>query len=110
MKRRKLITVDQAKPCKTQHRRACSDCPLRRDSVRGWLGGYTPEEYLALLHSDERIDCHTKEGPQCAGAAIYRENVCKSPRPGSGCLELPADKKVVFGNPMEFLKHHRKEG
>jgi len=43
---------------------------------------------------------------QCAGLAVYRRNICKSPRPGSGALVLDSDKLNVFANPMEFMDHH----
>ena len=44
-------------------------------------------------------------GAQCAGAAIYRANVCKSPRDGS-LLKLPADRETVFADKSEFWEHH----
>ncbi len=100
-----MTSKDQAKPCKRQHRTPCHDCPFSRTSIRGWLGGATPEEYFRLAHSDLRIDCHTKKGPQCAGAAIYRSNVLKMIR--NGLLELPANHDKVFSTPMEFLAHHK---
>jgi hypothetical protein len=104
----KLISSAEAKPTNRQHKTPCSDCPFRRDSLPGWLGGYEPDQYAQLAHSDERIDCHTKIGPQCAGAAIYRENVCKSPRDKSVLL-LPQNKEKVFGRMQEFLEHHKAE-
>ena len=103
---RKLISSDEAVGAKVQHRDPCSDCPLRRDSLNGWLGDTgSPEDWRAALHSDSRMDCHVLRGAQCAGAAIYRRNVCKSPRDKS-ILVLPSDRKTVFAGPHEFVKHH----
>jgi len=48
------MTLPQATP------RPCNDCPWRRKSCAGWLGPFGIK--------------------QCAGAAVYRANVCKSPR------------------------------
>jgi hypothetical protein len=105
MAKRKMMTVDEAKPCKRQHKTPCGDCPFHREAIPGWLGGSTPETYVAIAHSDAEITCHTKIGPQCAGAAIYRNNVLKEIRYGN--LDLPADKEIVFSTPMEFLEHHK---
>lgn len=105
MTRRTLISIDQATPTNAQHKRPCSDCPWRRDSIPGWLGGATVSQWIERAHGEVRIDCHVFKGPQCAGAAIYRANVCKTPRDGS-LLQLPADKERVFGFFTEFSAHH----
>lgn len=75
-----------------------------------------------MAHGEEPIACHTSipdsdESPddvflgwdepgalQCAGAAIYRANVHKSPR-DSAIAILPADLETVFGF-GEFREHH----
>lgn len=106
MAKRQLISSDEAVPAKSQITRPCSDCPLSRESLNGWLGGGTPDEWGEALHSDSRMNCHVLEGAQCAGAAIYRRNICKSPRDKS-LLVLPADHGAVFSNRAEFLAHHR---
>jgi hypothetical protein len=55
------------------------------------------------------MECHTRkdqsgEAFQCAGAATFRANVCKSVLPGN--LELPPDKVKVFKWDNEFAAHH----
>lgn len=105
---RKLISSDETTKAKVQHGDPCSDCPLRRNSLNGWLGDTgTPEEWAAALHSDSPMNCHVLKGAQCAGAAIYRGNVCKSPRDKT-ILVLPSDRKTVFSGPGEFVAHHKK--
>ena len=104
-KRGQLITTEDAKPAKGQHKAPCSDCPWRRKSLAGWLGSATREEWIGDAHGEARIECHTLIGAQCAGAAIYRTNVCKTPKYPE-LLVLPADKVKVFATPMEFLEHH----
>lgn len=42
---------------------------------------------------------------QCAGLAIFRTNICKSPR-YRDILTLPQDKTTVFASPAEFIDHH----
>lgn len=104
--KRQLISSAEAKPAKGQHDKPCSDCPLSRTSLAGWLGGDEPMEWVSMLHSETRIECHTLKGAQCAGAAVYRANVAKSPRDPS-ILVLPRDTRNVFATPDEFLKHHK---
>ncbi len=103
--KRQLISADEAIPAKAQHRRPCSDCPLGRASLPGWLGGATSVEYLLMLHTDAKVDCHVLAGVQCAGVAIYRANVAKNPR-DPAVLRLSSDRVAVFAKPSEFLAHH----
>lgn len=87
--------------------RPCTDCPMRRDALPGWLGGASAEEYRQLAHSDIEVDCHVHEGSPCAGMSIYRTNTCKwQPKE----LKLPADHEAVFSGPVEFLEHHSQFG
>ena len=102
--RRMLITDDEAIPVAGQPEVPCSDCPWRRDSLRGWLGDASVKEWIAAAHGEERIDCHVLVGPQCAGAAIYRSNVCKRPRDKSLLLLDRSD--AIFALPQEFEAHH----
>jgi hypothetical protein len=105
MKRaQKLVSSNEEKRVTKQHKQPCSDCPFRRDALRGWLGGAEPEVYARMAHSDQVILCHTLLGAQCAGSAIYRANVCKLA--ASEALRLPPDRKAVFTSPSEFVSHH----
>lgn len=61
---------------------------------------------MQFAHSDQRIECHTLIGAQCAGSAIYRANICKMPR-DPAVLRLPPDTKRVFAF-EEFAEHHKK--
>lgn len=102
----KLIHSGQARDAKRQHKTPCSDCPWRRDSLPGWLGGGSALEWLTLAHGDTKSDpCHTRKGMHCAGVAIYRANVCKTPR-DPDALKLPKDTKLVFASQQEFYDHH----
>jgi hypothetical protein len=117
-KRRLVVTDDEATVTTKQHKKPCSDCPWTRVAVAGWLGSMTAEEWASLAHSDAPILCHTLVAPpdsglsiQCAGAAIYRANVCKSLRGAfwmlkTPPLELKADRDKVFARPAEFLSYH----
>lgn len=104
---RKLTTFDEATESSIQHKLPCHDCPFDRESLPGWLAGMTPQQYRDLAHSDAMIECHAIAGPQCAGAAIYRANVCKLCR-DADVLSLPANRQRVFATPMEFVEHHER--
>ena len=92
----------------------CNDCPWRRRSVAGWLGPYTAEEWVELVHSDDPIACHrTIQGDgswqgalQCRGAASYRANLAKLPRDHAVVVGPHDD--AVFNSPSEFLAHHQR--
>jgi len=105
MRRRQFLTGAEARPRRRQHTRPCSDCPWARASVAGWLGAASVDEWLDSVHGEALIDCHTVSNQQCAGAAIFRGNVCKLPRDPQ-ILRLPPDRHLVFGRDAEFRKHH----
>lgn len=104
----KFITTGSRPPAKKQLTKPCSDCPWRVDAVPGWLGGSTPEEWALCVHSDARIQCHVHDNVQCAGAAIHRANVVKSPRDALA-LRLPPDKEAVFATTKQFVEYHKQD-
>jgi hypothetical protein len=108
---RKLICKSEARVTKAQHTSPCSDCPFRRDSIPGWLGGNTAEDFVMLAQGDASYPCHTLRpkdaaGWQCAGLATFRANICKSPR-DPDVLRTRPNKTLVFSWPLEFMNHHR---
>jgi hypothetical protein len=103
----RFVSSDQAVPAEVQHEKPCGDCPFARSSIPGWLGNGTPESWIQDVHGEAQINCHTLIGPQCAGGAIYRANVSKTPRKRT-LLVLNPDTKLVFASPGEFLTHHRR--
>lgn len=103
--KRKLITYEEAPVHEGELKKPCSDCPWARDALRGWLGSLSADEWLQAAHGEGRADCHAYQGPQCAGFAIYRANICKLPR-DRNAQKLPADRERVFSSPMEFKAHH----
>ncbi len=103
----KLITSSEAPEHPGQLTQPCSDCPWARKSLPGWLGGISIDDWIACAHADGKILCHAFKGPQCAGAAIFRRHICKSPRDPE-VLVLPADREKVFSWHDEFREHHEK--
>ena len=93
----------------------CNECPWRRDASVGHLGPHTAREWTRMAHSETAIACHkTIEGDdgwdgkkirQCRGAAVFRANVCKTPRNPS-VAKGPENHEAVFSNNEEFVNHH----
>lgn len=106
MRKRQLIASGEMPAAKAQIKKPCTDCPMARKSLSGWLGGATPEQYRALAHSDTLVACHVHGNVQCEGIAIYRRNVCKRVDPPG--LILERDEATVFATPMEFMAHHER--
>lgn len=109
MKPKQLRTSEEQDRVKKQPVTACADCPFTRASLPGWLGGSSAGDFLAAAHSHSPMDCHTRcfedgSETQCAGAAIYRRNVCQSISAPTPSLER--DKEKVFASPLEFAAHH----
>lgn len=101
---RQLISSEEAVQAKCQPTKPCGDCPFSRKALNGWLGGGTVDQWIMAAHGDHEMPCHTLKGAHCAGAAIYRANVVKTPR--FDTFRLPKDKEAVFATPMEFKAHH----
>ena len=111
------------KTCKTP----CAECPFRRDSRPGYLGGgYTVETFVDQhIRGDGLNPCHMTvdteaadwhetfiagdNGSACKGQAVFYTNQCKQPRPGSLIVtSVFPDVDAVFTWVAEFTEHHGK--
>ena len=108
MKRKQLLICSDAVVRTRQHEKPCSDCPWSRKSLPGWLGSPTAADWISYAHGEAKVDCHTIVNRHCAGIAIYRANVVKTPRDPLA-FKLPANTKLVFASPAEFMEHHKSE-
>lgn len=102
----------------------CSECPWRTESLRGYLGPLSAEEWTEVARSEEPIACHRTlpggKNPwthpatrQCRGAAAYRQNTCKMPRNPDDAANTtrhdprtPDIRETVFRNARAFEAHH----
>lgn len=110
---------------KLRHKKPCNECPFRRVSPAGWLGGYEPEEFTSQIQFDgPPLPCHKTIRQDetndyaalpdyvsmCAGALIHMKNSCKAPyheQYGDALSKIEADPENVFNWPHEFLNHHK---
>lgn len=103
----------------------CSECPFRRDAMRGHVGNYesVDEFYSTHVQADTLNPCHmTMEeyqnpnwddkfkkgelGKSCAGQAVFYKNMCKIDRNGQISTKVKQDHENVFSWPHEFLEYH----
>lgn len=102
-----------------RHKTPCSECPWRRASLPGWLGGYEPQQFVQQIQFDgPPLPCHKsfdrsgKANAVCAGAAIFAKNSCKLPATKLGLeayRQVERDHESVFTRPQEFLDHHTQD-
>lgn len=103
------MTEPELPPCVAS---PCSQCPWRKSAAPGYLGPYSPRQWLRIAHGESAIACHKTikvsgswEGTsQCAGAAAFRANVCKNPRDPQVIAGPP--REDVFQSNEEFMRHH----
>lgn len=98
----------------------CKECPFRKDSLRGWLADYTPQELHNVVMSEVGFPCHmtheeeigwddVKNYPMCAGALRYMRKCAKSPRNSEMAAIVRAFKPEDLENILgigEFFDHH----
>lgn len=105
------------------HTEPCAECPWRKDSLQGYLGGHPAEYYADAVAEGVIPACHMKDfGPEddrtayCAGAASVLANSAKmAEQREPGQEEAEAMRKTVgkrgdtFFHPMVFYKYHTGE-
>lgn len=91
-------------------KKPCSNCPFKKDALKGWLGADRAEE-IANAHS---FTCHktgeTGSGPrkQCAGFMIMKEEDSAFYRllNHEARKYLSEQNKLVFDTIYDFINHH----
>lgn len=99
----------------------CQACPFRRQSLPGWLGNSSSEEFMQQTLADLAMPCHKtidyedadwsikwadkETGKLCAGALIFFANICKRSRDPARPA-VAADRSLVFSSAAEFVAHH----
>lgn len=85
-------------------KKPCAQCPFRKDTLKGWLGGERMSEILA----QDSFVCHKKQHLQCAGHMLINGNdngfVRLANRLGIE-LEL-SGKEMVFETLEDCVSHH----
>lgn len=96
----------------------CNECPFRKNSLPGYLGGFSTQETLQAVTGEDNFDCHlTREDGEermaCAGRMLFASSLGKSFRRKD--LEqirlqlkesTPQEIKDNILSYKEFKKHH----
>jgi len=118
---------------KLRHKTPCNDCPFRRESIAGFLGGTELEDWVAAWNVEGPFPCHKTvdaemipelhaSAPQvtlhnpllndasfCAGALIMMRNSCKEARERNtrrAARQVEIDRVTVFHHIKQFEEHH----
>lgn len=111
-----------------RHKVPCDDCPFRRDSMPGFLGGTRLADWITAWIGEAKFPCHktisqmfvitetvgenhpSLDGASyCAGALTMMRNSCKSPRNSydrEAARKVEPDRETVFSHMGEFKSHH----
>lgn len=98
-----------------KHKKPCKDCPFRKDSIPGYLGGYEIESYAEPVEYGIPTSCHlTDRGihhPKTAFCAGSLSTLAAEGKAEPGSLyEKPiaevGPREDTFSSPEEFRKYH----
>ncbi|AMO44239.1 hypothetical protein DSS3P8_181 [Roseobacter phage DSS3P8] len=102
-----------------QHKEPCPECPWRKTSAEGWLGGHPTSYYSDAVACGEIPACHCKDhgsnDPRtafCAGATATMANMCMLPHKQPGAAEAVREvgkRADVFAHAALFHQHHEGE-
>jgi hypothetical protein len=99
-------------------KKPCIECPLSRTAKPGYLGGYTPSQYIDVLHGIGDIACHLSPGfiardpaeqRSCTGVAMFRANIggiALADNAQAAVDHVGADAEAVFATDAAFIAHH----
>lgn len=101
---------------KLKHTTPCAECPWRKESAPGWLGGYPPELYADAVQENEVPACHLNDhGPDsaktamCAGALSVCANSAIIPsktKGGKEARDIVGQRSDTFKWVRDFFAHH----
>ncbi len=64
----------------------CAECPFKKSSFKGWLGGLTAKETHDVVLDEADFACHmTRKKPnhlmsRCKGSQMFLTHHCKLPK------------------------------
>lgn len=95
----------------------CAECPFKKTSFKGWLGGLTAQETNDAVLNEADFACHMTRKKQnaqmsrCKGSQLFLIHHCKSPKfnmPLKKALDQTKKELHIMGNYLgfDFIKHH----
>lgn len=97
----------------------CKECPFRKTSMRGWLGGLTAKETSDYVLDEADFACHMTRHKEdhlmsrCKGSQLFLIHHCKRPKknePLSRALERTRKENHNLSSYLgfDFISHHTK--
>lgn len=104
---------------KNNLKKPCAECPFKKDSIKGWLGGETAKSTFEMVTHECDFACHMtrhkkqEEMSRCRGFLMFSRKIGKMPK-----YNIPlanALKEIPFKEAMEnesilelkeFFTHH----
>ncbi|UTU07934.1 hypothetical protein CcrC1_gp248c [Caulobacter phage C1] len=97
-----------------RHKTPCKECPWRRASPAGYLGGHPTDYFVGSVRTDTPISCHMtlekgRREALCAGSLIHYRNNLRKPRyaPLAAAVDGVEPSPLVFQFVQQFDDHHR---
>lgn len=102
-------------------KKPCSNCPFRKDSLKGWLGKSRAQEiadsdsfvcHKTVNYSDLESERDLNNRKQCAGFMILKKDEALAVS-WAKVLSINLDLKgfsLVFDSKEDFIKHHSNRG
>ena len=102
----------------------CSECPFRKDSMKGFLADYTPQSLHNIVMNEQHFPCHktlpnnllsltpteAEKYPRCVGPIAYMKKGCKLPYSKDLKNYMDQLPQETLDNTLsipEFFKHHK---
>jgi hypothetical protein len=85
-------------------KKPCRHCPFRKDTLKGWLGGY---RITGILESNSFV-CHKKQNLQCAGHMLIKGNDNSFVKM-AGLMDIELElsgRELVFSTQSDCITHH----
>lgn len=96
----------------------CKECPFRKTSFKGWLGGLTAQETQSYVLNEADFACHMTRKKKhldkmsrCKGSQIFLIHHCKAPWKNKHLVAALNQTKKEGHNlddylGFDFIKHH----
>lgn len=97
-----------------RHRRPCAECPWRRVSLQGFLGGNDAYVYADSVAMNLAPPCHLNDAAFCVGALTTANNMClqlsRTPGAVEAQLSIPQRRSSdFFAHVSEFYEYHAEQ-
>lgn len=107
------------KNMKNNLKKPCNECPFRKNSIKGWLGGETAQSTFDMVSHEVDFACHktrhkeVEEMSRCRGFLLFTKKACKLPKYNEELKAIIENlKKPDTSNILsipEFFQHHKKD-